>query len=1118
MFMIRRPGKNRAAVAVAAVALCAAVSSLPALAADDPDAFALELKYARFDPLGDGAAPGVDPVLAADHHTSLHIVQFNATPSEADRQTVRDAGAEVLQFLVSRSHIVRMDRAARAEIEALPCVRWVGPYHPAYRLDAPLREALMYGDAHGDQRYLIHVTRPGPDEKETVAESIRAMGGVIDKLTPNGYVLHATLSPDQLIEVVHMNEVLFVDPWRAPKTYMDNVRIDGGGNYVETVAGYTGEGVRAEVMDTGLLTSHQDFQSDPPIIHGSNSSSTGHGTPVYGIVFGDGTGNPAGRGMLPDAQGIFSAYSGLGDRYQHTMELIAEPYNAVFQTNSWGSCCTTQYGVAAAEMDHIIFDSDFLLLQAQANEGSQNSDVIAFAKNIVSVGGIRHFNTLSRADDEWDMAGSIGPAADGRIKPDLAYWYDDIFTTSDNGSYTSSFGGTSAATPETAGHFGLMFQMWSDGIFGNPVMPGGTVFENRPHMATAKALMVNTAEPYEFTGPTHDLTRVHQGWGLANVANLYDTREKVLVVNEEDLLTHGQSIAYVVAVAGGEPRLKATLAYMDPPGNPASSVARINDLSLKVTSPGGTVYWGNNGLQDDNISTPGGSPNAVDTVENVWIENPQVGTWTVEIIAHEIVEDSHVETPQIDADFALVVSGGEQGPGFGLAADPPTQNICAPADATYDLTIEQFMGFIEPVTLSASGAPAGTTVSFTSNPVIPPAVSTMTVSNTGAAAAGDYLIEVTGVAPSMERTILVGLNLYTAIPDTPSLTSPANGAVDVSLVPTFQWTPAAQAALYELQVATDPAFANVVYAAVADQDTHQAGTPLEILTEYFWRVRATNTCGDSAPSTTFSFITQDIPPVLLVDDDDNSPDVRSYYTDTLDAMGVWHDVWDTNNSDDEPSAQDLAPYRVVIWFTGDEFGGACGPGSAGEAALAAWLATGGCLFISSQDYFYGRGLTGFMQTQLGVLAADSDVGQATVSGAGTVFGGMGPYALSYPFTNYSDVVNPRHTLAFSGNQGDAAVINEATGYRTTFWGFPFEAISDLNDRIDLIQTIFDWCAGLEPDCPGDIDGDGTVGVTDFLEILAAWGPNPGHPADLDGDDVVGVTDFLELLALWGPCP
>lgn len=53
----------------------------------------------------------------------------------------------------------------------------------------------------------------------------------------------------------------------------------------------------------------------------------------------------------------------------------------------------------------------------------------------------------------------------------------------------------------------------------------------------------------------------------------------------------------------------------------------------------------------------------------------------------------------------------------------------------------------------------------------------------------------------------------------------------------------------------------------------------------------------------------------------------------------------------------------------------------------------------------------------------------------------------------------------------------------------------------------------------DIDGDGVVGITDFLLLLENWGPCPAPPtfcaADLDGDGVVGITDFLLLLGNWG---
>ncbi len=53
----------------------------------------------------------------------------------------------------------------------------------------------------------------------------------------------------------------------------------------------------------------------------------------------------------------------------------------------------------------------------------------------------------------------------------------------------------------------------------------------------------------------------------------------------------------------------------------------------------------------------------------------------------------------------------------------------------------------------------------------------------------------------------------------------------------------------------------------------------------------------------------------------------------------------------------------------------------------------------------------------------------------------------------------------------------------------------------------------------DLDGDGVVGILDFLALLAAWRPCPAPPAqcpaDLDGDGTVGILDFLLLLGNWG---
>jgi hypothetical protein len=284
----------------------------------------------------------------------------------------------------------------------------------------------------------------------------------------------------------------------------------------------------------------------------------------------------------------------------------------------------------------------------------------------VSVGGVNHFNTLSKTDDHWGSGGSIGPAADGRIKPDLTHFYDQIFTTTTTSTYTANFGGTSGATPITCGYFGLLFQMWGQAIFNNALpFPGGTVFQNRPHCTLAKALMINNASQYNWLagGQNADLTRVRQGWGMADVKRVYDYRLKTFYVNETDVLTNLQSKIYQLTVNAGEPELKATMVYLDPAGAVSASQHRKNDLSLKVTSPSATVYWGNNGLTAGLWSTSGGVANNKDTVENVFVQNPQAGVWTVEVIGSDINTDARVETVGvIDADFALVVSGVETCP------------------------------------------------------------------------------------------------------------------------------------------------------------------------------------------------------------------------------------------------------------------------------------------------------------------------------------------------------------------------------------------------------------------------------------------------------------------------
>lgn len=679
----------------------------------------VRLRYAEFDPAA--GEPGVPEGLAARAGGSTWLVQFASPAIEPMRQAIRDLGGTVHQFMTDHTYVVRLPAGVREQVAALPFVRWVGPYHVAYKLEEPiLARAAMERDDGVPARYWVQMIERGPAPQGVVGARVRALGGTVDQTIPQGHLIAATMTPAQLLEIASMDEVLFIDQWGPPSVHMNLAREISGANVIESTLGFNGQGVRAEVMDTGLRTTHLAFSNptapfNAPLTHNIIFPDTSHGTRVYGIVFGDGEVVPSGRGVLPGReQGIIASFDILFpphsvSRYAHCQELVnpSGPYRAVFQTNSWTTLpVTTQYVSQSALLDDIAFDFDFLILNSQGNYGSfpvpQTSAREAWAKNIISVGGIAHKDTLPRADDEWTSA-SIGPAADGRIKPDLAHFYENVLCPSDttNTSYDPGMNGTSAACPIVAGHAGLVFQMWHEGVFSG-FGGGASVFADRPHFTTVKALLINTAFQYPFTAPTDNLSRDKQGWGMPDLALMLQNTAETFIVNEKDVLTElppNNSKTYALEVDPGEPRLKVTLVYADPTGTTSATQHRINDLSLRVTSPSGTVYWGNNGLRDGRWSTAGGASNQKDTVENVFIENPEPGFWLVRVSADDINQDGHVETPAIDADFALVAHPAEfsQAVRISLPEGAPTL-IASGVNHPIEVTIEAGFQVPDPAT------------------------------------------------------------------------------------------------------------------------------------------------------------------------------------------------------------------------------------------------------------------------------------------------------------------------------------------------------------------------------------------------------------------------------------
>jgi hypothetical protein len=185
-----------------------------------------------------------------------------------------------------------------------------------------------------------------------------------------------------------------------------------------------------------------------------------------------------------------------------------------------------------------------------------------------------------------------------------------------------------------------------------------------------------------------------------------------------------------------------------------------------------------------------------------------------------------------------------------------TASVCVGSNTSFTLNVGQYL--TPNIALTGSVNAAGTSISFTPNPVTTaPSVATANISTTGATPAGSHTVYFTATdSVTVTAVTTATLIAYSGTPSASTLSTPANGATNVVVMPAFSWSAVAGAVDYLLEVDDDSGFGSVDYSATVAGTSHTASTALLNETVYYWRVTGNNVCGAGTTSSTFSFTTE----------------------------------------------------------------------------------------------------------------------------------------------------------------------------------------------------------------------------------------------------------------------
>lgn len=373
-----------------------------------------------------------------------------------------------------------------------------------------------------------------------------------------------------------------------------------------------GEGIVISVKEKPFDTNDLDLKGRVIVNDQFDEPSTLHATIMATVAAGAGNTSSFGKGVASGALVTTSDFERLLP--DPSADLLAAGVSV--QNHSYGVGIENYYGIESKEYDQSSIDApEILHVFSSGNEGQSSltegyyQGIAGFAnltgqfktsKNTISTGSSdRYGNVVPQS--------SRGPAYDGRVKPELIAYGD---------------AGSSEASAIVSGVAALLQQAYKN------------KHSHLPDAALVKAALINSAD--DSGRPNVDF---ETGYGSVNALRAVRT------ITAERFLTgdinENGDLVFELDVPENQDLIKVTLTWNDPPADPFSSKALVNDLDLSVYAAGTAETFLPWILETENSPEALQSParRGVDTlnnIEQVTVANPTGGKYQLKITGSSV--------------------------------------------------------------------------------------------------------------------------------------------------------------------------------------------------------------------------------------------------------------------------------------------------------------------------------------------------------------------------------------------------------------------------------------------------------------------------------------------------